>query len=492
MQARTTDGFNPVIERDGATYLDQKFHTHASLAPSHMQTWQKDYNALWDVEQDAWRVRVRSWEVTRGISGLFGALDPTGYTVSHLDDVDLFYHNPAYAEHWGLDAYVSLYNFDNHAINSMVYPPGSFGPGLFPSGVFDEPGYSERHERSEVSTIYSGFTSHTVRAGVGVEYGRAYDVTEIRNYTYLPNGLPKPSGSLMTLSTDQTYLPTRGRLVQYGYGQDEWSFAPDWTLTAGLRYDHYNDFGDTTNPRLALVWATRQDLTTKFLVGHAFRAPTFLDLYARNNPSVIGNPDLKPVKITTYEIAFDETWSSTVQTGLNFFYHQIENGIVSVLTPLGKMPQNENEIIGRGLEWTNTWRASSNVTVTGYYAYQRNLFAGTQSDTGFGPHNSANARIDWRFLPAWYLDTHLKWIADRKRAAIDSRPPVRDNKIVDVTLQYKPQKSWSASLSIYNLFNTDPRDPSDSSAAFYNDMPLPRHSIFAEFRMNFGKNQTQE
>jgi outer membrane receptor for ferrienterochelin and colicins len=41
--------------------------------------------------------------------------------------------------------------------------------------------------------------------------------------------------------------------LRYAYGQDEWRAAQDWTLTAGLRHDHYSDFGSTTNPRLALV-----------------------------------------------------------------------------------------------------------------------------------------------------------------------------------------------------------------------------------------------
>ena len=40
-------------------------------------------------------------------------------------------------------------------------------------------------------------------------------------------------------------------------------FLNDWELTAGVRYDHYSDFGDTVNPRLALVWSTTRNLTTK-------------------------------------------------------------------------------------------------------------------------------------------------------------------------------------------------------------------------------------
>ena len=67
-----------------------------------------------------------------------------------------------------------------------------------------------------------------------------------------------------------------------------------WELTAGLRYDDYNDFGDTWNPRLALVWAARHDLTAKVLYGQAFRAPSFTEFRLQNNPVALGNDELDP------------------------------------------------------------------------------------------------------------------------------------------------------------------------------------------------------
>src|SRR5690606_32168414 len=75
--------------------------------------------------------------------------------------------------------------------------------------------------------------------------------------------------------TQCVFLPEDDRENYYFYVQDIWSFLNDWELTIGVRYDDYTDFGSTVNPRLALVWSTSHNLTTKLLYGEAFRAPSF-------------------------------------------------------------------------------------------------------------------------------------------------------------------------------------------------------------------------
>ena len=77
----------------------------------------------------------------------------------------------------------------------------------------------------------------------------------------------------------------------------------DWYLTAGVRHDQYSDFGGTTNPRLALVWDTAYNLTSKLLYGQAFRPPSFSELYNINNPVGQGNPNLKPETNQSVELA---------------------------------------------------------------------------------------------------------------------------------------------------------------------------------------------
>ncbi|ETJ34641.1 TonB-dependent receptor, partial [human gut metagenome] len=34
--------------------------------------------------------------------------------------------------------------------------------------------------------------------------------------------------------------------------QDEWKFAPKWTVTPGIRVDHHSSFGTHTSPSISL------------------------------------------------------------------------------------------------------------------------------------------------------------------------------------------------------------------------------------------------
>lgn len=104
----------------------------------------------------------------------------------------------------------------------------------------------------------------------------------------------------------------------YGvFGQDTWNISESLSATLGLRWDYYEVFGNTVNPRLALVWQASDIWTLKGLFGQAFRSPSIAELSDINNPVHIGNPDLQPEKSLTTEltsiVTTDEVmWSTTL------------------------------------------------------------------------------------------------------------------------------------------------------------------------------------
>jgi iron complex outermembrane receptor protein len=53
-----------------------------------------------------------------------------------------------------------------------------------------------------------------------------------------------------------------------------------------VRYDKYSDFGNTTNPKIALRWTPTRELLVRTSYNTGFRAPTLPDLF---NPRFIGN-----------------------------------------------------------------------------------------------------------------------------------------------------------------------------------------------------------
>jgi outer membrane receptor for ferrienterochelin and colicins len=80
-------------------------------------------------------------------------------------------------------------------------------------------------------------------------------------------------------------------------------------VTGGLRYDHHNIYGDQLSHRVGIVSSLRPNLHLKLLEGSAFKAPSPLLLYAvpSTTGDVIGNPNLKPQYVNTFE--FQVSWA---------------------------------------------------------------------------------------------------------------------------------------------------------------------------------------
>ncbi|MBI3899483.1 MAG: TonB-dependent receptor [Gammaproteobacteria bacterium] len=484
MQYGKTDGFRPFFEEDRQTIFDQQFHTDASLAPSHAQSWFEGYQLVWDLEQGPWRTRLRRRNQDVAIPSIAAALDDKGWQSWDMNSVDLMYAQPKSNSDWNTHWNASWYGFNYDTHDNLLYPPGAFG-GSFPDGVLDEFGYSENRLHTEATANYEGFSGHILQLGTGAELHRVTDVRERRNYRLDANGTPIPIGEVVDLTESEKFAPSKSeRRIYFVYLQDEWALARDWTLTSGLRLDHYSDFGSATNPRLAVVWSTTEAVTTKFLVGRAFRAPTLLDLYAQNNLVTKGNPDLDPEEITTYEIAFDYRPTSTLRTGLNLFHHHLTDKILATKNASATTLQGNGEgQEGNGGELEFRWDIANDVRLSGWYAYQRNLMDNSDTDAGFAPHRSANLRLDWTFLPNWIFGTNMRWLADRHRAIGDTRPNVEDYAFMDATVRYRSGKSpWSTALSIFNVFDSEGRDPSGGSTSFQNDYLLPPRGVFFEVR----------
>ncbi|MBI4995591.1 MAG: TonB-dependent receptor [Rhodocyclales bacterium] len=255
-----------------------------------------------------------------------------------------------------------------------------------------------------------------------------------------------------------------------------------------MRHDKYSDFGSTTNPRIALVWDTAYNLTSKLMFGRAFRAPSVVELYTVNNPQAIGNPDLKPESIRTTELAFAWQPTSNLRTGLNLFRYQMSDVIRFVANAdptTGSTAQNAGDQTGSGMELEFSWDASTALRLTGNHAFQRSIDKSTRQDAGLAPHHHTYLRTDWRYSANWMLSGQLNRVADRRRQAGDDRPKIPDYTTADLTLRSNSAgQGWEFAVSIRNLFNADVREPTAAAAALNlpGDIPMPRRNLYAEMR----------
>ena len=290
--------------------------------------------------------------------------------------------------------------------------------------------------------------------------------------------------------TPFVFLNEDQRENTYIYLQDVWRFANDWELTAGLRYDDYSDFGSTTNPRLALVWSTSYQLTTKFLYGEAFRAPSFAQTRAINNPLILGNIDLKPEQIKSYELAFDYRPSYDITLNMNFFYYDWKDIIQFIPDSNGstRTAQNAGEQHGKGLEFEAKWSVTENLKFSGNFAWQDSYDELVEAEAANSPEKQLYLRGDWQINDRWRINMQANWVMDRNRVMGDPRDPVEDYVLFDMNIRNQLSENIEVALIINNLFAEDAFEPSPNAMPvpfIPNDLPLAGRSFLGEIRYKF-------
>jgi len=133
--------------------------------------------------------------------------------------------------------------------------------------------------------------------------------------------------------------------------QDQFKIFDKYHLTIGARFDDYDKYGNSFNPRLAISYPFGKYNHIKFLYGSAFRAPSYYESNTNLNGGLIPNPDVKPEQLETFEIEYG-FHKNDVNFKINSFYTTITDLISTVSLPAGntKMNAGDVETYGFGVE----------------------------------------------------------------------------------------------------------------------------------------------
>ena len=501
-----TDGSDASITADGQTFLDILTGTSASNAPGSVNLSRDNLDLRLQADYKKLTVRAGA-QIRKNIGDGAGAaqvLNRGNKFESERHNIDFAYLEEELFADTSVKFHASYYQTSQEVDGQFVlYPPGSTGPfltptgipifGPFPDGVIGSPEIFENHTRAGFTAKYDGIRKHDISFGMGYYHGEIDKVTEKKNFGISPVTLLPilPGDPVVDVSdTPYVFLNEDQRENNYIYVQDVWRFANDWELTAGLRYDDYSDFGSTTNPRLALVWSTSYQLTTKFLYGEAFRAPSFAQTRAINNPLILGNLDLKPEEIKSYELAFDYRPSYDITLNMNFFYYDWNDIIQFIPDSNGstRTAQNAGEQHGKGLEFEARWSITENFKLSGNFAWQDSYDELAGADAANSPEKQLYLRSDWQINDQWRVNMQANWVMDRNRVIGDLRNPVKDYLLVDMNITNQLSEKIEIALIVNNLLDEDAFEPSPNAMPvpfIPNDLPLAGRSFLGEIRYKF-------
>ncbi len=355
-------------------------------------------------------------------------------------------------------------------------------PNPFPNGLIGNGAVSEKVIGTEVPFDYELFDGNIFT--IGLEY-RLINQTNIR---YLANFNPltnDPLASMQDFSNTLPFIKAATRRIESIYLQDTWNITDTVNLTLGVRHDEYNDFGGATSPRSGLTWAFMKDASLKVLYGEAFLTPSFEEMYTTNQTAILGNENLHPETIKTYEVGLSYNYfNKHVTSGINYFYNDIKDLIVlRAQTPTTSRYENFGNARVHGVE------AETKVDISkGNYIFMNYTFQDPKDDNGrdlpFIAEHTGNFGVNMRHWK--YINTNLSTFisGSRSRESTDTRSDLPGYALLNLSIIGKEFcKTMEVQGTIFNLLDKQYSDP--GPAAITNDLPRPGRTFFVSLSFQF-------
>jgi len=239
------------------------------------------------------------------------------------------------------------------------------------------------------------------------------------------------------------------------YLQDEYQVLDELILNAGVRYDHFDSFGDTVNPRIALIYSPFTRTSLKFLFGTGFRAPNGYELYYGEGLSMKANPGLREERSTSYELILEHYFGRHLRGTLAGYYTRVKDIITQVVDPSDGLLTFVNvaaaDLKGVELELDGKWDSGVEGRIS--YSYQD----GKDGATGAWLPNSARHLAKLNLVAPIFRDKVYLGLEEQytgaKRTLNGSM--AGDYFMTNLTLFSRNLlNDLEISGSIYNLFNT--------------------------------------
>lgn len=302
-------------------------------------------------------------------------------------------------------------------------------------------GYLQIYHNDVNYKVDTDFDSHYIEKTIGIDVQQAITTSDTNKF------IVGSSWRKSDVDNKGSYDESIDNLAIFV--NDQWEFAPTWSLNAGVRLDHHSEFG--SEPTLSAGVNKKLDDNSHIYAnwGQVFRAPTTDDLF--NTTWAQGNPNLNPEKGDTWTIGYGTIINDKTNVNISYFQSDIEDAIDWDFSSYPYYSKNIDEQKKRGMELSVSHELNDQFDVEASYTYVRVK----NNENGAGFVRDGNAIPNIYRLGLRYHD--VKWNAGlflRAGSGADSSKYVDSSYVtVDMSVNYKANDAVTIFAKGYNLFN---------------------------------------
>lgn len=267
------------------------------------------------------------------------------------------------------------------------------------------------------------------------------------------------------------------------FAEDNWNIIEPLIFTFGSRYDKHENFGDNLSPRAYLTYTLNNNWTIKGGVATGYKTPKTSDLQegitgfgAQGTTPFIGNPDLKPEKSISKEIAVyyehPEKHNFNLTLFQNNFKDKIDDGIITSSAgeewaALGYDNLTQKQNIGKaeilGLEASGKYFILENLSIKANWTLMDSEVKSDDWKLDGKPLRSSpkqmySTTLDWQTTPK--LNTYIQYSGEIDRFnqryqkdGVNHDLYFKDYSIWNLGASYKFDKAFTITSRVNNLFD---------------------------------------
>lgn len=376
---------------------------------------------------------------------------------------------------YGLYSVIDLSKVDYYNINRVILTELKYQDNIsLNNKIIAKAGYTnykqdikERHSSNQDTNGYNEENSNFVQADFiskSIKDNELVLGASFYNYDLKKTDVKLGSSIINLVNEDSN------RDIYSLYIADNYKINEILTMSAGVRYDDYSDFGDALVPHAGAVIKLNEKVRLKAQYSNAYRAPSWIELTSNQN--------LNAEKSHTYELGL--VYKQNIYNTFKVTAYKMNiNDVIKKVSGVYKQ-ESKNNFLGTEVEYLFTPNEKAEFSLNASYINAKDE---NNDDIEDVANVLASTSLTYEFDSGIIIGSLFKYLSKSKRATNDTRDDFDDTLLYDQTISYI-LNNFTFSAVVKDLFNHGTNYPSPVNT-YVNDFEDEGRTFLLKASMEF-------